>query len=345
MASDQETWGGSAESWGTFAHWPCRDGFPDIGITAIGARISSASSARSLFVYLSPIYPFFQCNLFKHIRTLPGTEEIRKVIDKDAYILERCLDAEAALARAQPRCEVNLPKMGGQFTWKLRDWDSISYLAACSSIVDDIYTPMVGRTRLLYARLLAFGYKCAVRLAGLQRHLKCLTQLRSDCLLAQFGGAAESLASMGSGNHGLRVYQVLVEGMRHKDPVYYRAYLITRSSTELGEVSELFVPHRGASSTMPQKRNPIPSDVIRAEFKSLLLNQMMANLDSIEELIVAKAVIMGLALLYAEAGGDLDFGKGTVSQLRGPINHFGTSMRLVEDMLAVDSNNRVRGEV
>lgn len=39
------------------------------------------------------------------------------------------------------------------------------------------------------------------------------------------------------------------------------------SSNELGETSESFVPHRGASSTMPQKRNPISSEVILAASK------------------------------------------------------------------------------
>ena len=42
--------------------------------------------------------------------------------------------------------------------------------------------------------------------------------------------------------------------------------LIVMSSNELGEVSEPFVPHRGASSTMPQKRKPISSEVILVSF-------------------------------------------------------------------------------
>lgn len=40
-------------------------------------------------------------------------------------------------------------------------------------------------------------------------------------------------------------------------------------STEFGEVSEPFVPGRGASSTMPQKRNPISSELILAAAKSV----------------------------------------------------------------------------
>jgi 3-carboxy-cis,cis-muconate cycloisomerase len=41
------------------------------------------------------------------------------------------------------------------------------------------------------------------------------------------------------------------------------------SSNELSEVSEPYVPHRGASSTMPQKRNPISSETILAASKIL----------------------------------------------------------------------------
>jgi adenylosuccinate lyase len=44
------------------------------------------------------------------------------------------------------------------------------------------------------------------------------------------------------------------------------------SSNELAEVSEPFVPHRGASSTMPQKRNPISSEVVLAASKLLRAN-------------------------------------------------------------------------
>lgn len=48
------------------------------------------------------------------------------------------------------------------------------------------------------------------------------------------------------------------------------------SSNELGEVSEPFVPHRGASSTKPQKRNPISSEVVLAASKLLRANAGLA---------------------------------------------------------------------
>ena len=47
-------------------------------------------------------------------------------------------------------------------------------------------------------------------------------------------------------------------------------------SNEIGEVAEPFVPHRGASSTMPQKRNPISSEILVAISKLLRANAGLA---------------------------------------------------------------------
>jgi 3-carboxy-cis,cis-muconate cycloisomerase len=46
--------------------------------------------------------------------------------------------------------------------------------------------------------------------------------------------------------------------------------------TEVGEVSEPFKPHRGSSSTMPQKRNPISCAYITA--MSSTVRQLSASL-------------------------------------------------------------------
>lgn len=113
----------------------------------------------------------------------------------------------------------------------------------------------------------------------------------------QFGGAAGSLASLGSGDDGLRVRKALAKELGLNDPsitwhvardgvaeiANFLALMggsmgklaldvMIMSSNELSEVSEPFVPHRGASSTMPQKRNPISSEVILAASKILRSN-------------------------------------------------------------------------
>lgn len=61
--------------------------------------------------------------------------------------------------------------------------------------------------------------------------------------------------------------------------------VILLASTEVGEVSEPFVPGRGASSTMPQKRNPISSELILAaargvrQHAGLMLDAMVQDLE------------------------------------------------------------------
>ncbi|KAG4433397.1 hypothetical protein IFR05_011109 [Cadophora sp. M221] len=307
-------------------------------------------------------------------RSLFGTEEIRKVFDDKAYI-NRCIDAETALARAQSQCGVipshigssittsalssklDLEKLAreteivgypilplvtqlaamcdeeagryvhwGATTQDIMDIASVLQMKTGLDIVERLLgdvsrslevlaekykdTPMAGRTHLQHALPVTFGYKCAVWLSSLQRHQERLKQLRPRALLVQYGGAAGTLASLGSGDDGLRVRKQLAKELDLVNPsitwhvardgvaeiVNFLALvggslgklaldLIIMSSNELGEVSEPFVPHRGASSTMPQKRNPISSEVILAASKilrsnaSLVLDGMVSDFE------------------------------------------------------------------
>ncbi|KAI9931165.1 hypothetical protein ASPWEDRAFT_145887 [Aspergillus wentii DTO 134E9] len=162
-------------------------------------------------------------------------------------------------------------------------------------------TPMAGRTHLQHALPVTFGYKCAIYLSGIQRHLQRLNEIESRCLLVQFGGAAGTLASLGSDDTGIKVRKQLAIELGLKDPsitwhvardhvaeiVSFLALIggslgkialdvIIMSSNEVGEVAEPFVLHRGASSTMPQKRNPISSEVILAASKLLRSHASLA---------------------------------------------------------------------
>ncbi|KAK8052259.1 adenylosuccinate lyase [Apiospora rasikravindrae] len=169
-------------------------------------------------------------------------------------------------------------------------------------------TPMAGRTHLQHALPITFGYKCGVWLAGMQRHLERLEQIKERCLLVQFGGAAGTLASLG--DDGVRVRKRLASLLGLRDPVItwhvardtvaeivnflalvggtlgkIALDLMVMCSNELNEVAEPYVPHRGASSTMPQKRNPISSEVILAQSKilraqaGLLLDAMITDFE------------------------------------------------------------------
>ncbi len=120
------------------------------------------------------------------------------------------------------------------------------------------------------------------------------SELRPRVLLAQFGGAAGTLASLGNGEAGLATRAGLARELGLGDPpitwhvvrdgiaeaVQMLALLggslgkiafdvMLMSATELGEAAEPFVEGRGSSSTMPQKRNPISCELILAAAKVL----------------------------------------------------------------------------
>src|SRR6201996_1233540 len=153
-------------------------------------------------------------------------------------------------------------------------------------------TPMAGRTHLQQALPVTFGYKTAIWLAIFDRHAERLAQLKPRVLVGQFAGAAGTLASLG--NKGFEVQQALCEELGLGVPVstwhvardgFAEAVnflaLVTGSlgkialdimimaSTEFAEVYEPFVKGRGASSTMPQKRNPISSELMLAASKAV----------------------------------------------------------------------------
>jgi 3-carboxy-cis,cis-muconate cycloisomerase len=153
-------------------------------------------------------------------------------------------------------------------------------------------TPMAGRTHLQQALPVTFGYKCAIWLAMFDRHAERLSQLKPRVLVGQFAGAAGTLASLG--DKGFEVQKALCDELGLGVPVstWHVARdglaeamnflaLVTGSlgkvaldimmmaSTEFGELYEPFVKGRGASSTMPQKRNPISSELMLAAAKGV----------------------------------------------------------------------------
>jgi 3-carboxy-cis,cis-muconate cycloisomerase len=297
-------------------------------------------------------------------------------------------------------------------------------------------TPMAGRTHLQQALPITFGYKAAIWLAMFDRHAERLKQLKPRALVGQFAGAAGTLASLG--DKGLEVQRAFCDELGLGVPVstWHVARdglaevinllgLITGSlgkialdvmimaSTEFAELYEPFVKGRGASSTMPQKRNPISSELMLAAAKAvrqhagLMLDamihdferatgpwhaewiaipesfvltagalnqakfalsglvidekQMAKNLDLSRGLIVAEAVMMGLApqigrqqahdLVYEacrvvnEQGGSLcealsadpqvsgRIDRATIERLTNPGNYLGQAPQMVDRVL------------
>ncbi|MEU1629764.1 adenylosuccinate lyase family protein [Streptomyces sp. NPDC020096] len=165
-------------------------------------------------------------------------------------------------------------------------------------------TVTAGRTHLQHALPITFGYRVAVWVSALDRHAQRLTDVRQRALMVQFGGAAGTLASLGTGPDALRARAELAAELGLRDPEI--TWHVARDglneivgllaaigaslgkigidvammcSTEFGEVAEPFVKGRGASSTMPQKRNPISSELMVAVAK-LLRDKSSAMLDA-----------------------------------------------------------------
>ena len=181
------------------------------------------------------------------------------------------------------------------------DLDAVG--AALATLAEDhATTPMAGRTHLQHALPISFGYKAATWLAAIDRHRERLLQLRPRIEVVAFSGATGTLASLGE--NGLKVQAALAEELNLAVPditwhtardgftevtgflaltcstlgkIGYDIMLMMQSET--GEVLEPFVQGRGASSTMPQKRNPISSEMMLASAK-IVREQHSAMLDA-----------------------------------------------------------------
>ena len=170
-------------------------------------------------------------------------------------------------------------------------------------------TPMIGRSNLQQAVPMTFGYKAAVWLAGIDRHRERLGQLKARVLMGEFGGAVGTLASLG--DKGLQVQAKLMQLLGLTQPPI-AWHTIRDTIAEVGcflglvcgslekiaydvkvmaatEFAELKEPAggggRGASSTMPQKRNPISCAYITAcngvvrQHVAALLSAMVADFE------------------------------------------------------------------
>jgi 3-carboxy-cis,cis-muconate cycloisomerase len=148
-------------------------------------------------------------------------------------------------------------------------------------------TVMAGRTHGQQALPISFGFKVAGWLAPLLRHRKRLAAQRAGLLQVQFGGAAGTLAALGE--NGPAVMQGLAQELELNLPVMpwhtqrdgfgeFAGWLslltagvakmgqdiILLAQNEVGEVVESDGDDRGGSSAMPQKRNPIVSELLIA---------------------------------------------------------------------------------
>lgn len=168
-------------------------------------------------------------------------------------------------------------------------------------------TPMAARSNLQQAVPISFGFKMARLLATFRRHKQRLEGLRPRLLVLEFSGAAGTLATIsedtsydlnpekpGEEPLGLRCQELLAEELGLAVPsiawhterdnlaevanflailtatcAKFATDLKLMMQSEVFEAKEPYVPHRGSSSTMPQKRNPIGSAYICAMASSV----------------------------------------------------------------------------
>jgi 3-carboxy-cis,cis-muconate cycloisomerase len=148
-------------------------------------------------------------------------------------------------------------------------------------------TVMAGRTHGQQALPITFGLKVVSWIAPMMRHAERVDEILPRLLVIQFGGAAGTLAALG--DKGLAVSEALADELKLVVPVMswhaqrdslveFGGWLslvtgclgkmaqdvILLAQTEVAEVAESSEEGRGGSSTMPQKSNPITSELIVA---------------------------------------------------------------------------------
>jgi 3-carboxy-cis,cis-muconate cycloisomerase len=181
-------------------------------------------------------------------------------------------------------------------------WDTISlYEKALEDIINNLRylaethktSPMAARSNLQQAVPMSFGFKLARLLATFLRHRERLKDVETRITVLEFSGAAGTLATLPPNENypllGLECQRELAKDLNLKVPeiawhtdrdriAEYGSLCAMLTSTcakfaldiklmmqtEVGEAAEQYQPHRGSSSTMPQKRNPVSCAYITA---------------------------------------------------------------------------------
>jgi 3-carboxy-cis,cis-muconate cycloisomerase len=145
-------------------------------------------------------------------------------------------------------------------------------------------TVMAGRSFQQQAVPVTFGLKAAGWLDEILRHRTRLEEMRPRLLVGQYGGAVGTLAPLGADGPAVRAGLMRALGLHEPAITWHAARdrwaelmawlamltgTLARIATEVAalmrtELAEVAEPAAGASSTMPQKRNPVASPQIIA---------------------------------------------------------------------------------
>lgn len=208
--------------------------------------------------------------LVRQLRAQVGEESASYVhwgaTSQDIIDTARVLQIQAALATLEPTLENVIQNLA-----RLADRHR--------------HTLMSGRTHSQQALPITFGFKVTGWLAPLLRHRERLAEMKPRVLVVQFGGAVGTLAALG--DSGIEVDAALAAALNlnaailpwhtQRDSMAELAgwlSLVTGSlakiaqdvillaQSEVGELRESGDASRGGSSSMPQKNNPILSELI-----------------------------------------------------------------------------------
>ncbi len=169
-------------------------------------------------------------------------------------------------------------------------------------------TPVVARTWMQQALPTTFGFILAGWLDAVSRHRKRLAEIKPRVLALQFGGAVGTLAALGG--RGLQVAKALAGELRlslpcipwhtHRGRIAEIATTLglctgtlskiardisLHAQTEIAELAEPIFAGRGASSTMPHKRNPVTCAVVLAAAMRIpgLVNTLLSAMPQEEQ--------------------------------------------------------------
>ena len=190
-------------------------------------------------------------------------------------------------------------------------------------------TLMVARTFGGHALPFTFGTKAGRWLSSVCRHVERLQQLRPRVLVGEFGGAVGTLASFG--RHGAEVRKRLLARLELEEPiaVWHAARdtvseaacflgLVTATLGKIGhdvatlctsDVGEVFEPISGgrdASSTLPQKQNPVYSGRVVANARvvashvSLILDAARQDHERGPQGFIEKMIVPEIFVLTGE---------------------------------------------
>jgi len=163
-------------------------------------------------------------------------------------------------------------------------------------------TIMPGRTHGQHALPITFGYKVAVWLSEVLRHLQRLDQLKPRVLTGNLSGAVGTMAFLGEAGPGVQSRAMEMLGLNAPEIAWHASrdrvaevatYLgmvgatfgkiakeiILLQKTEVSELEEPFAAGKVGSSTMPQKRNPMACEAVFAT-STVLKAQVGLGLDA-----------------------------------------------------------------